>query len=251
MREKDKQRYAELTDWQLVTSYKEGDNLALEYLMIKYNRYIHKIASSYYWRTNLENDDILAEARIGFMNGVQKYNTEGYFMYFTGMWMKARIFLSIDNNSRLIRIPVNRLKDMRKIDSILIQSACEYYTPEEISTKTGIHIDKVEEYLFTSNDITDINLFFNVEDIESLNILKLFDTSDLEHDLKLITDQLPPIEYYIITRIYGLFGNVKMSNDTIGEELNISNERVRQVKDRCLRRFRHHSFSSILQQYLN
>lgn len=251
MRKKDRQQYADLTDGQIALLYREGDNLALEYLMFKYERYIHKVASGYYWRTNLDNDDILAEARVGFMEGVYRYDAEGYFMYFTGMWMKASIFLSIDNNSRLIRIPINRLKDMRKIDSILTKSTDEYYTSEDISIQTGIHIDKVEKYLFTSNDIIDINPFFNIEDSDSLNILKLFDDSDLAHDLKRIIDQLSPTEHYIMTRLYGLFGNIKMGNDTIGEELNISNERVRQIKDRCLRRFRHHSFSSILQQYLN
>lgn len=251
MRNKDKIRYKKLTDWQLTLAYQCKDDLALEYLMLKYEKYIHKIASLYYWKTSLENDDILAEARIGFMEGVRKLKTEGYFMYFTSLWMKAKIFLSIDVNNKLIRIPVNRLKERRKINSILTFSTDEHYSPNDISIKTGIDKEKVEKYLHTNDKIFDINNFYLLEDDSLNNVYDIFNIADLHHDLLNILGTLSETEYYIITRLYGLFDEVKMDKVDIGDNLNISSERVRQIKDRVIRRFRHSSYSSLLLQYLN
>ncbi|MCK5787431.1 MAG: sigma-70 family RNA polymerase sigma factor [Chlamydiia bacterium] len=252
MRKKDRKQYAELSDNQLVLLYQQHrDTLALEYLMIKYENYIHKIASSYYWRTNLENDDILAEARVGFMEGVERYDADGYFMYFTGMWMKVKIFVAIDTYSRLIRIPVNRLKDMRKIDSILLNSPCNTYSAEEVAIITGINITKVESYLFTDNRISNLDQHYALEDDNFNDIYSVFDAEDLKHDLFNILKTLSKVEYSVITGLYGLFGENKTDKVTLGENLNISSERIRQIKDRVIRRFRHSSYSSLLLQYLN
>ena len=252
MRKKDRDQYTELSDTEISQMYQqEHDNLALEYLMLKYDNYIHKVASSYYWRTNLENDDILAEARIGFMEGVARYDADGYFMYFTGMWMKVKIFVAIDSTSRLIRIPVNRLKDMRKIDSILIKSSYEVYSAYEVAELTGIDVIKVEKYLHIDNSIINIDNYFTAADNSLGDIYSIFDSVDLQHDLVTILSSLPAIEYYIVTRLFGLFGESKMDKSTIGENLNISSERIRQIKDRVIRRLRHSSYSSLLSQYLN
>ena len=252
MRKKDRDQYTEFTDWQLAIMYQDThDNTAIEMLMIRYENYIHKVASSYYWRTSLDNNDILSEAKIGFMEGVKRYNADGYFMYFTGMWMKVYIFVAIDTTSRLIRIPVNRLKDMRKIDVITAQSPYEYFSSEEIAEKTGIPIDKVTKYLFTDNKISNIENHYTLEDDNLEGIYSMFDKVDLKHDLYTILATLNETEYYIITRLYGLFGENKMDKDTIGENLKVSSERIRQIKDRVIRNFRHSKYSSLLVQYLN
>jgi RNA polymerase primary sigma factor len=252
MRKKDMLKYTDLSDAEIAKRYQDlNDNLALEYLFYKYEKYIHKVASSYYWRTNLENDDILAEAKIGFMQGVQKYNAEGYFMYFTGLWMKVRMYVAIDNNSRLIRIPVNKLKDMRKIDAIIMNSPYEYFTIEEVAKQTGIEAVKVEKYLFTENKIFDINAAYSLAAGTSEEIFKKFNASDLQHDIKLLIEKLSKVEQYVLIHLFGLFGETKMDKITISENLNISTERVRQINDKIIRKFRHASFSSVLIQHLN
>ena len=252
MRKKDRDQYAELADDQIATIYQtEQDNLALEYLMLKYEKYINKVASSYYWRTSLENDDILAEARVGFMEGVKRYDAEGYFMYFTGMWMKVYIYLAIDTTSRLIRIPINRLKDRRKIDSMMVRTPYEYFSSEEIANITGIDIEKVERYLFTNDSISNIDLYYSLANDQMESIQAIFDVTDLQHDLVNILNTLTSTEYLIITKLYGLVGEDKVDKGTLGENLGISSERVRQIKDRVIRRLRHSSYSALLAQYLN
>jgi len=251
MRKKDKQQYINLSDIEVARLYQDGDNLALEYLIHKYNNYIHKVASGYYNRTTLESDDILAEAMIGFMEGVKRYDAEGYFMYFTGLWMKVKIFVAIDSNSRLIRIPVNRLKDMRKINAFLVKYPIDQFSIEEMAIATGIDEDKISEYIYSDTSFVDIETQYSLEDTnDHTNIYKNFDSEDLKHDLDELLSSLSEIELYIITRLYGLQGQVKTDKVTIGENLNISSERVRQIKDRVIRRFRHASYSSLLIQYL-
>ena len=253
MRDKDKAPYIDLTDVELAKLYQEKeDNIAVEILMNRYERYIHKVASSYYWRTNLENEDVLAKAYMGFMQGVKKFDVtkDGYFMYVVGSYIKASIFVEIDNKSRLIRIPVNRLKDMRKIDSMLINSSYEFFTTEEVALYTGIPTDKVYEYLMTENIVYDIDHFENT--IKAPNdIYDHFDQKDLENDLRKILNSFTESEYYVITHLFGLFGELKMDKNTIREKLDVSGERIRQIRDKCIRKLRHSSFSSILIQYLD
>jgi len=245
--------YTELTDEQLVKIYQnENNNAALEFLIKKYNKFIHKIASGYYWRTNLENEDILSYAYTGFMKGVERYDhtQEGYFMYFTGTWMKTNIFVAIDNESRTIRIPINRLKDMRKIDSLIATGINDYFSFDDIAKLTGIPEKKVEKYMVNNNNICDISLFHSLEDTENFtdkNLIK----KDLIFDLKNLLNTLSKTEQYVLIHSFGLFGSIKMDNTDIGEYLGVSNERIRQIKDKCIRKLRHSSFSSILIQYLD
>jgi len=250
MRKKDKAQYIDLSDHELAMIYQqEHDNLALELLFERYNNYIYKIASSYYWRTNLENEDILAEAKLGFMKGVEKYDTEGYFMYFTGMWVKVNILVAIDNDSRLIRIPVNRLKDMRKINMYIENIYNDPVSAYEIAEYTGIDIDKVKTYLSIDNSIANLKTVENTDSTES--IYTQFNAVDLRHDLKEVLKSLSDIEYYIIVHTYGLFDNPKIDKLVIAENLGLSGERVRQIKNKVIRKLRHSNFSSILQQYLD
>ena len=253
MRDKDKAPFIDLSDNELAGIYQEEQsNIVLEILFDRYENYIHKVASSYYWRTSLENDDILSKAYMGFISGVEKFDVEmdGYFMYYVGSYMKASIFIEIDDKSRLVRIPVNRLKDMRKIDSMLINSADEFFTVIEVSEYTGINEDKVYEYLMTTNKVYDIQHLENSLSSDE-DIYSKFNQNDLEYDLQKILNTLTEQEYFIITRLFGLFGNLKMDKSTIKEKLGVSGERIRQVKDRCIRKLRHSSFSSILIQYLD
>jgi len=254
MRDKDINKFKSLRDSDIVKLYHEGDNRALEYLLYKYNKYIHKIANAYYKRTNLEDEDIFSYATLGFLEGVNKYDTstDNYFMYFTGMWSKVKILWAIDTYNTVIRVPVNRLKEMRKVKSSLetLQNNNAEISIENISLISGISKEKVLEYMsnedYILKDLKKVDFFYS-----DSNIYNIFDSNDLKHDLKKILDTFTSTEQYIVNHSFGLFEYPKIDNIEIGEYLNISSERVRQIKDRCIRRLRHSSYASILNQYLD
>lgn len=248
-------KYKDSSDEYLSYEYQqsdESDNEIMEYLLYKYERYIHKIAGFYYNKTNLTNEDILAYARIGFMEGVKRYdsNRNGYFIYFTGQWMKTKILLAIDDFNRVVRFPVNKLKEFRKIQGYIITDNEENPNIEYLVDKTGLPLKKIYEYLFNNYSLFNINDFYNLRD-DDVNISKKLDTDDLTHDLSNIINEFEESEQYIIIHSFGLFNNQMMDIFDIGEYLNISSERVRQIKNRCIRRLRHSSYTYILKQHLN
>ena len=267
MREKDKKKYAELSDEQTVEMYQQGDKKALDYLLFKYGGYIKKIAVYYYNKTNLENEDILSYANIGFMEGVSRYdvNRDGYFMYFSRLWAKTKILLAIDNYNLLIRQPVNRLKDLKKLNMFLTSFNGSTYSMEEIIEATGFSRLKIQEYFLSKNYLkrkqSDSSSFSYTQEsntdiytmviTEQNKVYKIFHDQDLINSVEKLLDRFDNIEKYILIHSFGLFENIKMDNTEIGECLNVSSERVRQIKDKCIRRFRHSSFTCVLQQYLD
>lgn len=254
MRDKDKKEFLNLKDSEIVKMYHEGNQRALEYLLYKYNNYIHKVSSAYYKKTNLEDDDIFSYATLGFLEGVEKYNTDvdTYFMYFTGMWMKVKILWAIDTYNNVIRIPVNRLKEMRKIKTSLetLQNNNIDVSLDKLESLSGINKNKIKNYISTENYI--IKSFKEIDHMYSeSSVYSIFDLNDLRHDLEKILNTFSPMEQYIIKHSFGLFENVKIDNTDIGEHFDISSERIRQIKDRCIRRLRHSSYAFILNQYLD
>jgi len=252
MQDKNKKRYSKLTDEELVIKYQNGDQLALEYLFIKYNKHIHKIASKYYGKTNLCNDDILSEAYIGFIEGVKKFDPSynGYFMYFTRTWIKVKIFVALDNASRLVRIPVNRLKEHRKIKKAIVQLNGAV-SVQNISEHTNIPEDKIREYLDSSTYTTDIEKIINSPSDAHKKLFSEFNDEDLKHDLSRILNNFSMLEVFILIHTFGLFGNDVIDKQVLSERLDISVERIRQIKDKVIRKLRHASYASILKQYLD
>jgi RNA polymerase primary sigma factor len=248
--------YKQLTEVELTTLYqKSNDNKIMEYLLQKYEKFILKFANYYYWKTNLENEDILAYAKIGFMEGVKRYDVSrpSHFMYFCGIWMKMQIMLALDNYNFTVKYPKNKLKEYKKINTALNSLNDMFYSIEELALLTNLDyytVAKQVGYSTKQISLTQEFMDFAVSH-EELSTDAIFMKKSLQKDLEKILEDFTENEKFILIYHYGLFDNIKMDNETIGEHLNISSERVRQIKDRCIRKLRHSSFSSILIQYLN
>jgi RNA polymerase sigma factor (sigma-70 family) len=246
-------KYLDLTDEALCSMYqKESEPEILEYLLFKYERYIHKVAGLYYNKTNLEDEDILSYAKIGFMEGVLRYDVSrsGYFMFFVAMWMRTKILLAIDDFNRIIKYPVNRLKEYRKVQSLATFSIQDFPDIQDIAIKTGLQEKQVMNYLFSFYSEYDIDLFYNLKS-EEKSITEELDKRDLKNDINTVLSKFSEIEKYILNRSFGLNEQPIMDIVDIGKHLNISSERVRQIKNKCIRILRHSSYSAILKQHLN
>jgi len=246
-------KYQNFTDEALCLIYQEeATSEVLEYLLYKYERYIHKVAGLYYKKTNLEDDDILAYARIGFMEGVLRYDIfrNGYFMFFVAMWMRTKILLAIDDFNRIIKYPVNRLKEYRKVQSLSAFALQDFPDIQSIADKTGLQEKQVINYLFSFYSEYDIDSFYNLESKDK-SITEELDKSDLKNDINTVLSKFTEIEKYILNRSFGLNDQPVMDIVDIGKHLDISSERVRQIKNKCIRILRHSSYSAILKQHLN
>jgi RNA polymerase primary sigma factor len=190
---------------------------------------------------------------MGFLTGIDKFDIKrkNYFSYFVGLYVRAVILETIDTYNRTIRIPLNRLKEIRKINTVLIKYEDENIINniDKISDLTDIPQNKILNYL-TTDEYT-INIDYINSNHGTIDVYKNLVTKDLQHDIHKILNDLSTNERYIIIHYYGLFEEVKMSKKAISEYLGISVERVRQIKNKVIRRFRHSSYSSILIRYLD
>jgi RNA polymerase sigma factor (sigma-70 family) len=120
----------------------------------------------------------------------------------------------------------------------------------EVAIQTGVPEKKVIEYLFTS--YTEFNLAdtYNIINEED-SITARLDEKDLKNDINKILAQFSKIEQYILINSFGLLDIPSMGILDIGKELNISSERVRQIKNKCIRILRHEFYASILKKYLD
>lgn len=193
-----------------------GDLRAKEEFVKRHLKFVISVAKEY---TNdfLELNDLINEGNIGLMKALDKYDfsVETRFMSYAVWWVKQHITFSISRNAKTIRIPEN------------------------------IQID-IKNNTNTKEVATCIPLIFNDDDDNTLNISDSFiineesdDKNDLLEGLGKIISSLKKRDKQIIELYFGLNGNEPMNLEDIGEEIGLSKERIRQIKNNVIRKLKH------------
>ncbi|GAB4249676.1 MAG: RNA polymerase sigma factor RpoD/SigA [Vicingaceae bacterium] len=250
---------------ELAQRIKEGDDRALDRLVRANLRFVISVAKQYQ-NTGLTLEDLINEGNLGLIEAAKRYDhTKGFkFISYAVWWIRQSILKAAADNSRTIRLPHNRLGEIQKINKASSEFEQQYErepTPEELAEILEMELDKVENSLQMSKKQASLDApMANDEDNNSLISVITNDTTpsptdtliqeSLSTDIERTLSYLKGMEAEVIRLFYGLSGRKEMTLEEIGNNFGLTRERIRQIKERGLRRLRRLSRTNNLQTYL-
>ena len=249
----------------LTRKIREGDERALE-KMVKANlRFVVSVAKQYQHQ-GLPLTDLINEGNLGLIKAAKKFDeTRGFkFISYAVWWIRQAILEALSDKARVIRIPLNQVGVLGKINkaySKLEQDLGRTPSPEEIAEELDIPEHKVKETLSSSKNHVSYDAPMGGDD-ENSSMIEVLSNGDspstdfimIEESLKVDIERslasLDPKCREIIKLNYGIGYTHPRSLDEIGEKYSLTRERVRQIKEKGLRKLRVESKSKMLKQYL-
>jgi len=244
---------------------REGDTRALD-KMVKANlRFVVSVAKQYQHQ-GLTLTDLINEGNLGLIKAAKKFDeTRGFkFISYAVWWIRQAILEALSDKARVIRIPLNQVGVLGKINkaySKLEQDLGRAPTTEEISEEIDIADHKIKETLMTSRNHVSYDAPMGGDD-ENSSMIDLLTNKDfpstdsvvieesLRIDIERTLDTLDPKCREIIKLNYGIGYTHPRSLDEIGEKYSLTRERVRQIKEKGLKKLRAQARTKILKQYL-
>jgi RNA polymerase primary sigma factor len=248
----------------LAQKIREGDQLSLERLTKANLRFVVSVAKQYQ-NQGLTLPDLINEGNLGLIKAAQRFDeTRGFkFISYAVWWIRQSILQALAEQSRIVRLPLNRVGSLNKISktfSELEQKFEREPSPEELAEVLEISTGEVVDTLKISGRHVSMDApFVQGEENSLLDVLE--NDSEDKPDSGLINDSLrrevqralstlTQREADVVTLYFGLNGEHAMTLEEIGEKFNLTRERVRQIKEKAIRRLRHTSRSKALKTYL-
>ncbi len=248
---------------ELAQRIRQGDRAALEKLTRANLRFVVSVAKQYQ-NQGLGLTDLINEGNIGLLKAAEKFDeTRGFkFISYAGWWIRQSILQALAEQSRNIRLPLNQVGLLNKISKESAQFEQRYErrpTSEELSDILDIPAEKIDEALSHSGSPLSVDAPFEEGESNSLlDVLPSGDTpttdkslmneslaTEIDRALSTLTDR----EKEILQMLFGI-GCQEMTLEEIGDHFGLTRERVRQVKEKALRRLRSTSRSTLLKTYL-
>ena len=248
---------------ELAQRIRKGDRKALERLTKANLRFVVSVAKQYQ-NQGLSLADLINEGNVGLIKAAEKYDeTRGFkFISYAVWWIRQSILQAIADQSRIVRLPLNQVGSMNKINRILSKFEQENErrpSVEEISERTDLPEEKIDEAILVSGRQVSMDApFVDGEDNSLLDVMPNNDAPMADRQLLVeslraeITNALQLLserERNIITAFYGI-GQAEMTLEEIGTKFGLTRERVRQIKEKAIRRLRNNTKSKILKAYL-
>ena len=249
---------------ELAQSIKAGDRVALEKLTKANLRFVVSVAKQYQ-NQGLSLPDLINEGNLGLIKAAQRFDeTRGFkFISYAVWWIRQSILQALAEQSRIVRLPLNKIGSINKINkayALLEQEHERAPSAEEISEVLDMSEGDVKESLKNSGrhvsmdaplvEGEDSNLYdvLNIGESPSPDTLLMMESLRVEIERALQT--LTPREADLIRLYFGLNGQHPMTLEEIGETFDLTRERVRQIKEKAIRRLKHTSRSKILKTYI-
>jgi RNA polymerase primary sigma factor len=241
-----------------------GDNKAKNRLVESNMRLVVSIAKAYR-SSGIPFEDLIQEGSIGLMTAADRYDpNRGYrFSTYATQWIRQAIGRAVDNKAKSIRLPAHVSESLRKIDkarSEMRREMGEDPSTEQLAVRTGISARKVSTLLSTTQEPISLDMPVGDEENTSLGSLLYDKTSpdpqeelidaEMRHEIDSILSTLDEREQLIMRKRFGFDGEDTYVLQQIGEELNISRERVRQIEAQALRKLRSAARKRRLRDYL-
>jgi RNA polymerase primary sigma factor len=248
----------------LAQRIREGDQLALEKLTKANLRFVVSVAKQYQ-NQGLSLGDLINEGNLGLIKAAQRFDeTRGFkFISYAVWWIRQSILQALAEQSRIVRLPLNRVGSLNKISKTFSELEQKYErepSPEELAEVLDVSTNEVVDTLKISGRHVSMDApFVQGEDNTLLDVLE--NDGDIKPDSELMNDSLrrevqralstlTQREADVITLYFGLNGEHPMTLEEIGERFDLTRERVRQIKEKAIRRLRHTSRSKALKPYL-
>ncbi|MBC7865443.1 MAG: RNA polymerase sigma factor RpoD/SigA [Bacteroidia bacterium] len=248
----------------LAQKIREGDLAALERLTIANLRFVVSVAKQYQ-NQGLSLPDLINEGNMGLIKAAKRFDeTRGFkFISYAVWWIRQCIMQAVAEQSRIIRLPLNKvglLNKIKKASSALEQDLEREASIAEISTLLEVSEEEIRITLSVSNRHVSADATFSQnEDMTLMDLLHNPDepapdnkmiASSLHTEVKRALASLTPRESEIVTLFYGIGFNHAFTLEEIGRKYDLTRERVRQIKEKAIRRLRNVSRSKILRTYL-
>jgi RNA polymerase primary sigma factor len=249
---------------ELAQRIKAGDQLALEKLTKANLRFVVSVAKQYQ-NQGLTLPDLINEGNLGLIKAAQRFDeTRGFkFISYAVWWIRQSILQALAEQSRIVRLPLNKIGSINKINktfAFLEQAHERMPSAEEIAKELDMTVEDVKQSLKNSGrhvsmdapliDGEDSNLYDVLRSGESPNPDKELLHDSLRTEIERALETLTPREADVIRLYFGLAGQHSMTLEEIGETFDLTRERVRQIKEKAIRRLKHTSRSKILKTYL-
>ena len=254
---------------ELAQRIKKGDHAALEKLTRANLRFVVSVAKQYQ-NQGLSLPDLINEGNLGLIKAAEKFDeTRGFkFISYAVWWIRQSITRAIAilqalaEQSRIVRLPLNQVGSLNKISKALSKFEQENErrpSPEELAEELDIPVDKISDTLKVSGRHISVDApFVEGEDNSLLDVLVNDDSpiadrslinESLSKEIDRALKQLTPRESEIIKMFFGI-GCQEMTLEEIGDKFGLTRERVRQIKEKAIRRLRTASRSKLLKTYL-
>lgn len=250
----------------LAARIKLGDTIALEKLVKANLRFVVSVAKQYH-HSKVPLNDLINEGNLGLIKAAQMFDaTKGFkFISYAVWWIRQSIMQALDNHSRMVRIPSNKINALSKINqavSRMEQTFERQPTEEELAEFLEVDLNDVRNTNYASMKQLSLDAPFDESEGNSLlDVLNdpqsdtvgsdYIDNGSLRGELGRLLAILSDREREILVRFFGIGSEYSQSLDDIADDLGLTRERVRQIKENALRKLRSKEGLNLLLPFLN
>ncbi|MEC8604305.1 MAG: RNA polymerase sigma factor RpoD/SigA [Bacteroidota bacterium] len=249
---------------ELAQRIKKGDQVALEKLTKANLRFVVSVAKQYQ-NQGLTLPDLINEGNLGLIKAAQRFDeTRGFkFISYAVWWIRQSILQALAEQSRIVRLPLNQVGSLNKINKAFSKLEQEFERPpssDELAKALDIPEDKVNDTLKVSGRHVSVDApFVDGEDNSLLDVMVNNNSPKADRELMMESLQreigrslstLTERERDVIQLFFGIGLQHGLTLEEIGAKFDLTRERVRQIKEKAIRRLRHTSRSKLLKAYL-
>ena len=249
---------------ELAIKIKKGDSSAMEILTKANLRFVVSVAKQYQ-NQGLTLGDLINEGNLGLIKAAKRFDeTRGFkFISYAVWWIRQSILQALAEQSRIVRLPLNRVGALNKIGkaySSLEQEFEREPSPEEVASELSMDVVDISDAMKISGKHVSVDAPFSQgEENRLLDVLendempapdKSLMTESLKDEVNRALSSLPEREAEVVRLYFGLNEDHSLTLEEIGERFNLTRERVRQIKEKEIRRLRNTTRSKNLKAYL-
>jgi RNA polymerase primary sigma factor len=248
----------------LAKQIKEGSQVALEKMTKANLRFVVSVAKQYQ-NQGLTLPDLINEGNLGLIKAAQRFDeTRGFkFISYAVWWIRQSILQALAEQSRIVRLPLNQVGSLNKINKAFAKLEQEYERPptsSEMAKSLDLPEDKVADTLKVSGRHISVDApFVDGENNSLLDVLVNSDSpkadvelmrESLQREIERSLSTLTERERDVVRLFFGIGMQHGLTLEEIGAKFDLTRERVRQIKEKAIRRLRHTSRSKLLKAYL-
>ncbi|MBL7883522.1 MAG: RNA polymerase sigma factor RpoD/SigA [Bacteroidia bacterium] len=248
----------------LAKRIRDGDQVALEKLTKSNLRFVVSVAKQYQ-NQGLSLPDLINEGNLGLIKAAKRFDeTRGFkFISYAVWWIRQSILQALAEQSRIVRLPLNQVGSLNKINKAFSKLEQEFErepSAEELSEILELPQDKVADTMRVSGRHVSMDApFVNGEENSLLDVLVNHDSpradngllnESLQREIERSLSTLTERERDVVKLFFGIGVNHGLTLEEIGAKFDLTRERVRQIKEKAIRRLRHNSRSKLLKSYL-
>ncbi len=251
---------------ELARKIRAGDQSALEKLTKANLRFVVSV-SKQYQNQGLSLPDLINEGNLGLIKAAQRFDeTRGFkFISYAVWWIRQSILQALAEQSRIVRLPLNKIGSINKINKAFSKLEQEYErepSPSEIAGMLEITETEVKESMKNTGRHVSMDAPLTTGDDNAGSMYDVMQADDspspengllnesLRREIERALHTLTSREADVVRLYFGLSGEHAMTLEEIGEKFDLTRERVRQIKEKAIRRLKHTSRSKILKTYL-